>query len=62
MCQKVTCSRCGKATWSGCGLHIEEALRGVPASQRCMCSSSAATQTSGGATDSSGLFSRIFSR
>jgi hypothetical protein len=35
MCRKVTCRTCGKATWAGCGDHVEEALAGVPASQRC---------------------------
>jgi hypothetical protein len=35
MCSKVTCRQCGKATWSGCGEHIEEALIGVPQNQRC---------------------------
>ena len=35
MCRAVTCKKCGKTTWAGCGQHIEEALRGVPASQRC---------------------------
>lgn len=37
MCQRVTCSKCGKQTWSGCGKHIEQALAGVPAAQRCTC-------------------------
>lgn len=35
MCQKVTCSICGKATWVGCGDHVEEALAGVPQAERC---------------------------
>ena len=35
MCSQTTCRKCGKATWSGCGNHIEEALAGVPKSQRC---------------------------
>ncbi|MDO4901046.1 MULTISPECIES: hypothetical protein [Actinomyces] len=35
MCRKVTCKRCGKPTWAGCGQHIEQALAGVPKSQRC---------------------------
>ena len=37
MCQQVTCNQCGKPTWAGCGEHIEEALAGVPADQRCTC-------------------------
>lgn len=37
MCSPALCSSCGKVTWSGCGQHIEEALAGVPADQRCTC-------------------------
>ncbi len=37
MCQPVTCARCGKTTWAGCGEHIESALAGVPAENRCTC-------------------------
>jgi hypothetical protein len=37
MCHRTTCRRCGKATWSGCGNHIEQALKGVPKSERCAC-------------------------
>lgn len=35
MCSKVTCNKCGKATWSGCGEHIEYALSGVAIADRC---------------------------
>lgn len=37
MCKKVTCDNCGKATWAGCGEHIEQALEGVAQSDRCTC-------------------------
>lgn len=37
MCSPVTCSTCGKTTWQGCGLHVDEALAGVPAAARCAC-------------------------
>ena len=37
MCSKVVCKNCQKYTWSGCGEHIEDALQGVPADQRCTC-------------------------
>ena len=37
MCTPATCTTCGKTTWRGCGLHIEEALAGVPTSERCTC-------------------------
>lgn len=37
MCQRITCHRCGKASWVGCGRHVEEVLRGVPPGDRCQC-------------------------
>jgi hypothetical protein len=37
MCRQVKCSSCGKATYAGCGKHVEQVLAGVPASQRCRC-------------------------
>jgi hypothetical protein len=35
MCRAVTCRQCGKTTWSGCGMHVNQVLARVPASQRC---------------------------
>ncbi|MDO5052091.1 MAG: hypothetical protein Q4E05_04260 [Pseudoclavibacter sp.] len=35
MCRAVRCRRCGKTTWAGCGRHVEQLMRGVPAAQRC---------------------------
>jgi hypothetical protein len=37
MCHQIRCDRCGKPTWAGCGQHIEQALKGVPADKRCQC-------------------------
>jgi hypothetical protein len=35
MCRAVTCKKCGKITWAGCGQHVSQVLAGVPAAQRC---------------------------
>jgi hypothetical protein len=35
MCRAVTCKKCGKTTWAGCGQHVTEVMRGVPSAQRC---------------------------
>jgi hypothetical protein len=35
MCRAVTCGKCGKTTWAGCGQHVSQVMTGVPASQRC---------------------------
>ncbi|PZR16618.1 MAG: hypothetical protein DI536_05515 [Archangium gephyra] len=37
MCVRVTCSKCGKPSWSGCGAHVEQVLAGVPMEARCAC-------------------------
>ncbi|TWE27790.1 hypothetical protein [Prauserella muralis] len=37
MCQRTTCSRCGKPTYRGCGQHVEQVLGDVPMSRRCSC-------------------------
>ncbi|MHA3684094.1 hypothetical protein ACXR2W_07550 [Leucobacter sp. HY1908] len=37
MCSPVRCATCEKTTWAGCGQHIEEALEGVAAADRCTC-------------------------
>lgn len=37
MCYAVTCSKCGKTTWAGCGQHVDQVMRGIPKSQRCQC-------------------------
>ena len=30
MCSPVTCRTCGKTTWSGCGHHVDQVMRGIP--------------------------------
>ena len=35
MCRSVTCTDCGKQTWSGCGKHIDSALAGISLQDRC---------------------------
>jgi hypothetical protein len=37
MCTRVTCRKCGKPSYSGCGHHVEQVLGDVPKSQRCRC-------------------------
>jgi len=37
MCQRMTCARCGKPTFSGCGRHVEQVLGDVPLAERCQC-------------------------
>jgi hypothetical protein len=37
MCTRVTCRTCGKPTYSGCGMHVEQVLGDVPRLKRCRC-------------------------
>lgn len=42
MCQRILCELCQKPSYSGCGKHVEQVLRGVPLEGRCQCMSHAA--------------------
>ena len=37
MCRRVECRKCGKPTFAGCGMHVEQVLGNVPRDQRCRC-------------------------
>jgi hypothetical protein len=37
MCVQVSCNKCGKPTYAGCGAHVEQVLGHVPRDQRCKC-------------------------
>lgn len=39
MCSPAICQRCGKATWAGCGQHVDEVMSGIPQAQQCVCDS-----------------------
>lgn len=55
MCYPATCERCGKTTWNGCGQHVDEVQRTVPAAQWC-AGHEASDKSSGG------LLGRLFGR
>ena len=54
MCRAKRCRKCGKTTWAGCGLHVQQIKASVPADQWCPGHSK---NESGG-----GLFARLFGR
>ncbi len=58
MCARTTCRSCGKPTVSGCGRHVEQALRGIPQSERCQGHTRTASSTTG--SEKSGFLSRLF--
>lgn len=35
MCRPTSCRTCGKTTWAGCGQHVDQVMRNVPAGNRC---------------------------
>jgi hypothetical protein len=37
MCRRIECSKCGRPTYAGCGLHVEQVLGDVPPADRCRC-------------------------
>ena len=48
MCRRVTCDRCGKPTFAGCGAHIEQVLGDVPKAARGKCNESKQAAPSAG--------------
>lgn len=60
MCARTTCRTCGKATISGCGQHVEQALRGVPQADRCGGHARSAAPAQAAAPRSGSLLSRLF--
>jgi hypothetical protein len=57
MCSPATCRTCGKATYTGCGRHVEQVLGGVAQNKRCACGSAAKAEGSGRS-----LLAKIFGR
>lgn len=37
MCRPITCPRCSKTGWTGCGQHVDQVMAVVPANQQCQC-------------------------
>ena len=54
MCRQVTCKKCGRPSWAGCGAHVEQVLGHVAKSDRCACRDSAPASNKG----KRGLFGR----
>jgi hypothetical protein len=56
MCRPATCKNCSKATWSGCGEHVDQVMRTVPKKDQCVCADTATPASSGS------ILSRMFKR
>ncbi|EMQ99279.1 hypothetical protein ADIAG_01272 [Paeniglutamicibacter gangotriensis Lz1y] len=37
MCRTITCRKCRKTTWAGCGQHVKQVMANVPHGERCSC-------------------------
>eukprot|EP01080_Neovahlkampfia_damariscottae_P007122 gene7122-11285_t len=37
MCHQTTCDKCNKASWSGCGNHLQGIFQNIPVEKRCFC-------------------------
>ncbi len=48
MCRAVKCRKCGKTTWAGCGMHVDQVMSGVAKADRCTCDQNSAPASSGG--------------
>jgi hypothetical protein len=57
MCRAVTCKKCQKTTWAGCGQHVDQVMRGVKSADRCR-----GHQNDPPVAKTGGFFSRLFGR
>mgnify|MGYP001039790307 CR=1 FL=1 len=60
MCRAATCRVCGKTTWAGCGQHVSQVRRGVPAAQ--WCGGRHSQREVDEAKAGKGFFARLFGR
>lgn len=58
MCRAVKCRKCGKTTWAGCGMHVDQVMAGVAKADRCKCDEEPAAPASSGG----GIFGKLFGR
>jgi len=57
MCQRVTCVKCGKPGYTGCGRHVEAVLGDVAPEARCRCREPKAAATGNREGRGAGLLS-----
>lgn len=57
MCRAINCKSCSKTTWAGCGNHVADVMRHIPASERCSCDRNAPKEPAAGS-----WFSRLFAK
>ena len=63
MCRTTTCMYCRGTTWSGCGNHVDQVMRGVPNGERCTCSTvNGRTTTKEKGSGAGNWLSRLFGR
>ncbi len=60
MCRRITCPRCGKPSFAGCGLHVEQVLGDVPPEERCRCHEQAGAQAGGMAHNQDSWWKKLF--
>lgn len=58
MCSPANCKTCGKTTWRGCGQHVDQVKRSVPAGQWCNGHSKAEVSAASGG----GFWSKLTGR
>ncbi|ALC05015.1 hypothetical protein CDES_02800 [Corynebacterium deserti GIMN1.010] len=54
MCRAVTCKKCGKQTWAGCGQHVDQVMKNIPKAQQCQGHKNEKAET--------GILAKIFGR
>lgn len=62
MCRRVSCGKCGKPTFAGCGMHVEQVLGDVPKAERCRCNEEKASAGEASGAPAPTWMQRLFGR
>ncbi len=62
MCRRVSCGKCGKPTFAGCGMHVEQVLGDVPKAERCRCHEEKAAAGEAPGAEAPSWMQRLFGR
>ena len=62
MCRRVSCGSCGKPSFAGCGMHIEQVLGDVPRAERCRCREEKAASNEAPASEGQSWMQRLFGK
>lgn len=60
MCYREQCKECGRPSYGGCGMHVEQVLGNVPPEHRCQCREQSDQERPDGSSPTRGILRKLF--